>query len=139
MSLWILTETNRFNHKLYDFHASTFDSKLKVSNSRLFSWKWKEITCIFMVNTCTMVKSARFLWRKPHRLTITDLFMLHLNHVFCFTSVCLYCIKGIGDERIGEGWTGGWRGGLTRYCFGSFMIIHGVYGIKQMYIKDSFT
>lgn len=47
--------------------------------------------------------------------------------------------KGIGDERIGEGWTGGWRGGLTRYCFGSFMIIHGVYGIKQMYIKDSFT
>lgn len=68
--------------------------------------------------------------------------MLHLNHVFCFTSVFIlyqsFMYKGIVDERIGEGWTGGWRGGLTRYCFGSFMIIHGVYGIKQMYIKDSF-
>lgn len=111
VSLWILTETNRFNPKLYDFHASTFDSKLKVSNSRLFSWKWNEITCIFMVNTCTMVKSARFLWRKPHRLTITDLFMLHLNHVFCFTSVCLYCIK-VSCTR-GLGMNGLERGGLV--------------------------
>lgn len=39
--------------------------------------------------------------------------------------------KGIGDEWIGEGWIGGWRGGLiVCYCFGSFMIIYGVYGIK---------
>lgn len=66
--------------------------------------------------------------------------------MFSVSHRCVYIVskfhvqlyKGIGDERIGEGWTGGWRGGLTRYCFGSFMIIHGVYGIKQMYIKDSF-
>lgn len=38
--------------------------------------------------------------------------------------------KGIGDKWIGEGWIGGWRGGLICYCFGSFMIIYGVYGIK---------
>lgn len=108
---WILIEINCFNFKLYDFYVLIFDFKLKVSNLRLFLWKWKEIICIFMVNICIMVKSVWFLWCKLYWFIIIDFFMLYLNYVFCFILVCLYCIKVLCIRGLGM--NGLERGGLV--------------------------
>lgn len=97
--LWILTEINRFNYKFCEFHPSTFDSKLKVSNSKVFIWNEKKPPAF-------VVKSARFLWRTHHRLTHIDHFILYINHVF----LCFIWMFYFASNLHVQGWGGGVNG-----------------------------
>lgn len=107
--LWILTEINRFNYKFCEFHASTFDSKLKVSNSKVFIWNEKKPPafvvnngqeCAFLV---TYTPSTRSYW--SFYIMYKSCFFVCFIWMFYFASN-LHVQGGGGGVKAmtGEGW-----------------------------------
>lgn len=116
--LWILTEINRFNYKFCEFHPSLFDSKLKVSNSKVFIWNEKKPPA-FVVNNgqeCAYTPSTHSYW---------SFYIIYKSCFFVFYMDVLFRIK-LTCTRLGGGgkWIAigsDWRGvvvGEADYCFG---------------------
>lgn len=107
--LWILTEINRFNYKFCEFHASTFDSKLKVSNSKVFIWNEKKPPafvvnngqeCAFLV---TYTPSTRSYW--SFYIMYKSCFFVCFIWMFYFASNLHVQGGGAGVKAMtGEGW-----------------------------------
>lgn len=107
--LWILTEINRFNYKFCEFHASTFDSKLKVSNSKVFIWNEKKPPA-FVVNNGQ--ECAFLVTYTPSTRSYWSFYIIYKSCFFCvFYMDVLFRIKlactrwGGGVKAMtGEGW-----------------------------------
>lgn len=121
--LWILTEINRFNYKFCEFHPSTFDSKLKVSNSKVFIWNEKKPPA-FVVNNGQ--ECAFLVTYTPSTHSYWSFYIIYKSCFFVFYMDVLFRIK-LTCTRLGGG--GGkwiaigsdWRGvvvGEADYCFG---------------------
>lgn len=110
--LWMLTEINRFNYKFCEFHPSTFDSKLKVSNSKVFIWNEKKPRA-FVVNNGQ--ECAFLVTYTPSTHSYWSFYIIHKSCFLCFIWMFYFAsnlhvqgwgggVNGLQLAVIGEGW-----------------------------------